>query len=107
LKWFPLHVVKEDGFRNLPLYGKFQTQHYMHGPTFHLVHWNLVAVHLLGCAHIMSVILQLASVPCVGLQGVSFGWLVGLVFFLGWKILNQSQKILSVVYLLPQDDRMI
>jgi len=33
----------------------------------------------------MSMILQLANVPCIGLQGMSFGWLVDLVSLLGWN----------------------
>jgi hypothetical protein len=32
----------------------------------------------------IRVILQLANAKHVGLQGMSFGWLVGLIFHLGW-----------------------
>jgi len=52
--------------------------------TLHLVHWNVAAVHMCFTLHIehFKWSLQLASPSCVRLQGISFGWLVGLVFLL-------------------------
>jgi len=41
---------------------------------------------VLCCTHdTTSTILQLANALCIRLQGMLFGWLVGLVFLLGWN----------------------
>jgi len=62
----------------------------------------------------ISMILQLTDALCVWLQGVSFGWHVGLVFFLGWiedeaplhSFPTTRQNFLRPT-LLPQDDTII